>query len=280
MAGLRAAQADVVMSLGMVQMVGNLYTPEATESKKSAKFKNCCGVCHATSNTVSTLRNRSYCEVHDDYVTSEDIIKGKEGDGGEVTIVGTVEEIKEIKESTLTAKVMDLVVHRADEVDAALFAGEGTAYVFLPDSKSEFYHVLMSLMDEDGRILCDDGDDRVILSNLRVRDTDHLVRLTKWNGHLVIKSMLRPEQLKEFPVVEGPDISEKNMDMGRMIIAAQTEDFDPENYRDENRKRLAEWIQARSAGVTITPAPRSAETGKNLDDMLAQALAAAQARAS
>lgn len=280
--GLRAAQSGVTMTLGMVQMVGNLYTPEATESKKATSFKNCCKVCYDKDGTVSTLRNRSYCETHEGMVSPEEVIKGKEDDAKNVTIVGTTEEVKEAKHiETLVPKVMDLVVHKADEVDAALFAGDGSAYVFLPSNAADFYHVLMSVMDEDGRILCDDGEDRVIVSNLLNREIEHLVRLTKWNGHLVVKVMLRPEQLKEFPDAESPEITDKNQAMGRMIIQAQTEEFDPGNYRDENRERLAEWIKARSSGVTITAAP----TGKkkqemDLDDMLAQALAAAQAKAS
>lgn len=277
---MRAAQSDVVVSLGMVTMLGNLYTPEATESKKAARMKNCCKQCHEKDGTVSTLRNRSFCEEHDGIVDSDDVIKGKELDDGSITIVGTVEEVKDIKEPTLTQKQVDLVVHKADEADEALFAGEGSAYVFMPSTDNDFYHVILNLMDEDGRILCDDGEDRVLVGGLRVRDLDHVVRLTKWNGHLVFKCMLRPEQLKEFPSVSPKELTDKNLSMGRMLIAAQTEDFDADNYKDENRERLAQWIAARSNGVTITPTTKAKQPTQDLDDMLAAALAAAQAKAS
>lgn len=279
---MRAAQSGVVVSLGMVSMIGNLYTPEMTESKKATAMKNCCKVCYDKDKTVAPLRNRSYCEEHEDMVAAEDIIKGKEDpDTGTISIVGTTEEVKEIKKgSTLAAKRIDLVVHEADEVDAAVFPGEGSAYVFMPSAENDFYHVLMSIMDEDGRILCDDGVDRVLLGGLRNRDLDHLVRLTKWNGHLVLKIVLRPEQIKEFPAIEPKELTDKNLTMGRMLIAAQTEEFNADNYKDENRERLAQWVAARREGVTITPVVKSKSPQQDLDDILAQAVAAAQAKAS
>lgn len=279
--GLRAAQSDVVINLGMVSMIGNLYTPEATESKKAAKFRNCCKQCYDKDKTVEPVQLKNHCENGHGPFGSDDVLKGKEDESGDLVIVGTTEEVKEVKASTLETKKVDLVVHLADDVDAALFPGEGSAYVFLPKGMNDFYHVLMETMDEDGRILCDDGEDRVLVGGLRVRDTDHLVRLTKWNGHLVLKTMLRPEQLKEFPVVKGPEISEKNASMGRMIIAAQTEEFDVDNYKDENRTRLAEWVKARSSGVTVAATPGTPKAPvQDLDGMLEAALAAAQAKAS
>lgn len=277
---LRTAQSGVVVSMGMVSMIGNLYTPEATESKKAARFKNCCKACYDRDGSVSLLKNRSFCEECDGIIDPDGVVKGKEDESGDVSIVGTTDEVREAKESQLEQKRVDLAVHPADAVDAALFAGEGAAYVFLPSGDSDFYHVLMSLMDEDGRILCDDGLDRVVVGGLRVRDLDHVVRLTKWNGHLVFKVMLRPEQLKEFPVVPVKELTDKNLTMGRMLIEAQTEDFDPENYKDENRERLAQWVAARRQGVTITPTPKTKAPQQDLDDMLAAAVAAAKAKAS
>jgi non-homologous end joining protein Ku len=271
---MRAAQSDLVLALGMVQVTGNLYTPEATESKKAVAFRNCCAQCHNDDGTVTPVTLTNVCETHGTF-DKEGIIKGKEVDG-EIVIVGSTEEVKEAKATTIEPKRIDLVVHVADEVDEAFFPGTGNTYVYLPKGNTEFYDIVMGLMDDSGRIAGADGVDRVIVGALRVRDAEHLVRLSKWNGHLVIKSMLRPEQLNEFPDAEPKDLTDKQLELGRQLISLSTEEFNA-----ENRQRLAQWLEARQAGVTVNPVPIAKKSsGGSLDDMLAAAVAAVASKAA
>jgi non-homologous end joining protein Ku len=278
---MRAAQAGVVVNLGMMSMVGSLHTIESTESKKAPSFKNCCKECYETGGIAQPINQRNHCENGHGPFGSEGILKGKEGDDGTLAIVGTAEEVKEAKAASLEIKKIDLVIHNADEWDAAVFPG-AISYLYLPAQGNDLFSALIAAMDEDGRILCDDGVDRVLTGALRVRDVEHVVRATKWNEHLVFNSVLRPEQVKEFPASPAGEVSEKNLGMIRTLVALSTEPFDPDNYRDENRARLAQWVAARRTGVTVQPQPTTKAgkpKGSSLDDMLAAAVAAAQSKA-
>lgn len=277
---MRAAQSGLVMSLGMVQLVGNLYVPEATESKKAAAFKNCCKECHDTDGVAQPVNLRNHCERGHGPFGAEGVIKGRLEDDKSITIVGSKEEVAEVKKTTLEAKRIDLVVHEAEEFDAALFPSD-LAWIFQPTGPNDFYHVLMSIMDEAGRI--ENGETSYCLTGaLRVRDSEHVVKLTKWNNQLVLRAQLRPEQLNEFAPVAPKELTDKNLNMGRTLIAMQVEDFDAENYKDENRQRLAEWLEARRGGVTVpvTTGSKPKAAVQDLDDLLAQAVAAAAAKAS
>lgn len=276
---MRAATSGFrITILEMVNTVGNLYTPQTTESKKDARFRNLCHLCYNTDEkTVTPLNSRPWCPVHD--VLDEVSLKGKEDDEGNITPVGDADEVKEAKASELPKKLLELVPVPADDAEQHLMAADGAMYVFIPNTPDPFYSSLVREMDDAGRLHTDSGD-VMLVGSMRLRDNELLVTLQRWNSHLVIKELLRPEQIKEFPAPIHVDVDKKGKALFKTVLQAATEEFDPENFKDVNRERLAQWVAARREGVTIDvkPATKKTDTNEDYQAQLEAALALVKAK--
>lgn len=280
----RASEADVNVSIGLLTMQVNFYTGENTSEKAKVKFRNCCPECYSAAQGTGeavTLGSRYMCENgHGPFETSE-VLKGAEEDGGVITIVGTSDEVKEerTEATVLEKKQVDLEFMLTEEVLENFYPAD-KVWVVQPKKAQPLFSALMAIMNDDGTIELPDGRNVVAVGQVRMRDSEHVVRLSKWGDQMAFQKLFRPEDCKVFPSPIVADVSDKNMEMIKTLIGVQLVDFNPETYTNQARDRLIAWKNARSTGVTInisTPKKADKDPDADLTAMLEAAVAAAKA---
>jgi non-homologous end joining protein Ku len=280
----RATESDVVVDFGVLSMTVSLYTGESTVEKNAVKMRNCCPECYDSGKGDAVgVGVRYHCEHgHGPFETS-DVIKGTEGDGDILTIVGTSSEVKEQRAESveLEKKHVELEFMSADEVLENFYPADKT-WVAQPKKTQPLFSALMEILGDDGVVRLDDGREVVAVGQIRMRDSEHVVRLSKWGDQLVFQKLYRPEDCKVFPTPMTSEVSEKNVTMIKSLIGTMVTEFDPETYSDQARRRLVAWKTARSTGVTVNVAPKKASKDPNadLEAMLEAALEAAKEKAS
>lgn len=257
----------------MFEMKGSLYPLKKSGAGKEEKFNYACPEC-AKTDVASPMESRLIC-AHEDgrhdgmLFTSGEAMKGQIGPDKVFRLVGTAEEVKAAKASGLEAKVGSILCLNADDTDASTYSG-GTAYVFLPEKKTELFNILVDLLDSDGRMREEDGD-RVLLMEINLRGNQKLMKLVSWNGQLVLQELIRPEDLAEFPqMADEPD--EKKSEMVRKLFLENTEKMDAEKFKSASRERIAEFVAARHAGQDI-PLPIATAIASNKEDDMFDLLA-------
>lgn len=277
----RATEASVKANFGLMTMEVNLYIGERREGKKAAVFRNCCPTCYKTKNEAAPLGIQWYCEEGHGPFTTDEMVKGADTDDG-LKIVGTTAEVKEEKSDSLglEKKQMELEFLFAEDFFGNFFPADKT-WILQPTQKSSFFTALLSLVGPDGLIKGVDGGPRVVLGTVRVRDTEHLVLLQRWDDQLVATTLVRPADRKLFPSPLEAEVSDKNIDMIKTLISLETVEFDADKFADQARARMVAWKEARSTGVTVTPTTKGATAApkQSDDDAMAAALEAAVAAA-
>jgi DNA end-binding protein Ku len=97
-------------------------------------------------------------------------------------------------------------------------------------------------------------------------------------GYLVLIRLRFAEEVlstRELPAPEGRQLAEKELRMAEELIGALEGTFHPEEFRDEYRERLTEFIQAKAKGKHPRLAKvQTRQAGASLDQQLAKSLAA------
>jgi non-homologous end joining protein Ku len=121
--------------------------------------------------------------------------------------------------------------------------------------------------------------DKAFVGKMVTRGAEKVYRLSVWRGELVAQELARPEDV--LPAQDGHvDYNPKLLDQLRMMADSQVEDFDPADYADTVRLRIAELDEARRTGeapiLTAGAAGPKAAPSDDLTSVLEAALAAAQ----
>lgn len=157
------------------------------------------------------------------------------------------EVIKEAKTSELPKDVLNLTVHDAAEVDAALIPEGATMYVFEPDFSDpvnvQWHSLLLSVLTENTEF--------ALVGVCNLRNSEGLFRLGVWRERLVVQKMVYPDQIEDhkplddahLTTVDGPAMK-KAVKMFTKLAAP----FDADEYVDSTRERLAVLASALETG--------------------------------
>ena len=137
-------------------------------------------------------------------------------------------------------------------------------YVLVPGKKAEKGYVLLrETLKRTGKV----GIARVV-----IRTREYLSAVMP-RGHALILMLLRyPQELVDVDDYKIPQgtvaeyrISPKEIDMAEQLIASMSDEWKPEDYRDEFRDRLRKVIEKRmkSEGVVTPPSEDEAEMPEN-----------------
>ncbi|KAA0070277.1 Ku protein [Rhodanobacter sp. T12-5] len=137
-------------------------------------------------------------------------------------------------------------------------------YVLVPGKKAEKGYVLLrETLKRTGKV----GIARVV-----IRTREYLSAVMP-RGHALILMLLRyPQELvdvDDYKIPQGAAteyrISPKEIDMAEQLIASMSDEWKPEDYRDEFRDRLRKVIEKRmkSKGVVTPPAEDEADMPEN-----------------
>jgi DNA end-binding protein Ku len=113
---------------------------------------------------------------------------------------------------------------------------------------------------------------RVAIAELVSRGKEQLVLIRPYKKGLVLHTMYHADEVRDFqqvPKGEKVKVSEKELDLGIGLIDRLTsEEFNPENYKDEYRIRVLAMLDEKSKGKEIVIDTASApKRGQVIDIM-------------
>ena len=241
--------ASATISFGLVSIPIRLYT--ATESQAAISFN----MLHAKCG--SRLKQQYICTKDGEIVPREETVRGYEFSKDQY-VTFTDDEIKSFSEPPTKLIEISQFVPIA-KVDPIYF---DKAYFLGPDKGGEkAYKLLSHAMKESGRCA---------LAKYAVRGKQYITLLRPVEGGLVMQQLLYADEVR--PISEVPvgdaTVSEPELKLAMQLIdQIAAEEFHPEAFEDEVRKRMQAAIDQKVAGQEITAAPTEAPRAQIVDLM-------------
>jgi len=226
--------ATATISFGLVTVPVRLYS--AAESTAAISFNLLHDKCG------SRLKQQYLCQKDGEVVTRDQMVKGYEF-AKDQYVTFTEEEIKAMaEEATRTIEITEFVP--AEKVDPVYF---DTAYYLGPDKGGErAYKLLAAAMKQTGRSA---------LAKWPARGKQYLVLLRAIEGGLVMQTLHYADEVRPFTEVPVGDAAVKEPELKlatQLVEQIAADEFHPENYQDEVRKRYQEAIQRKVDGQEVT----------------------------
>jgi DNA end-binding protein Ku len=257
------------VAFGLVNVPVKVYS--ATEDH-DIKFHQV----HAKDN--GRIRYKRVCEVCGEVVEYRDIAKAYDSDDGQTVII-TDEDIASLpEERSREIEVIEFVP--ADQLDPMMY---DKSYFLEPDSKSSKSYVLLA------KTLAE--TDRVAIVHFALRSKTRLaaLRVKDFSKRevMVIQTLLWPDEIRDpdFPVLDKEvDIKPAELKMAGQVVESMTDDFHPDQFRDDYQEHLHELVQAKLEGgeafSTEESEPENLDETDDVSDLLAKLEASVKARQS
>jgi DNA end-binding protein Ku len=107
------------------------------------------------------------------------------------------------------------------------------------------------------------GDGKVGIAKVSFRDKEHLAALRFKNEVFVLETMYWPDEIRaaDFEELEkGVDVRPQEVQMAQTLIENLTDEWEPEQFRDEYREALLGVVEKKVAGEEITVQPEAEPT--------------------
>ncbi len=227
------------LSFGMVSIPVRLYA--AGESASAVSFNLLHGKCK------SRLKQQYVCPKDGEIVPRDQMVKGYEFQK-EQYVTFTEEELKAMAEESQKAiEITEFVPTSA--VDPVYF--DSASYLGPDKGGEKAYRLLNEAMKQTGR---------VALAKWAARGKQYLVMIRPSGKGIVMQQLLYADEVRpisEVPI-EDAELREAELKLAVQIVEQIARDeFHPESYQDEVRKRYHEAIQKKVAGQEITAAPQA-----------------------
>jgi len=224
------------ISFGLVTVPVKLYS--AAESSAAVSFNMLHGKCK------TRLKQQYVCPTDNEIVTRDQMVKGYEF-AKEQYVTFTEEEIKAMAETSSPAiEITEFVPLK--EVDPIYF---DSAYYLGPDKGGDrAYGLLAAAMRET---------ERCALAKWAARGKGYLVLIRPIAKGLIMQTLLYADEVRQIDEVPLGDAQIKDTELKlavQLVDQISSEEFHPENYEDEVRKRYHEAIQRKVEGQEITTA--------------------------
>ena len=250
------------ISFGLVTIPIRLYP--ATE-EKTLRFNQL----HDDDN--GRIRYKRVCEVDEQEVSFDHIVKGFEYEKGKYVIL-TDEDFDAVPVES--SRAIDIIQFAPrEEIDPLYF--QKSYYLVPEESGVKAYALLRQAMGEDGR---------VAVAKVALREKEHLCTLRFRDEVMVLETMYWPDEIRpaEFDEVDKDvKIRPQEVEMARNLIENLTQDFDPAQFRDDYREALLGIVEKKIAGEEIEVMPEAEPTRVvDLMEALKQSVEATKAKAA
>jgi DNA end-binding protein Ku len=242
------AISTATISFGLVSIPIKLYTTGESKAAVSFNMLHECG---------TRVKQQYWCPKDERVVPREEIVKGYEFAKGQY-VTFTDEEIKSLEaEASHLIEIKEFVP--AALVDPVYF---DRAYYLGPDKGGDKpYRLLSDAMRET---------QRVALASYAARGKQYLVLLRPFEDGLLMQQLRYADEVRSFSEVErgGAKPSDKELSLARKLIdQISSEEFHPEAYEDEVKKRVEEVIAKKVEGEEVTYAEAPEPQAKIIDLM-------------
>ena len=252
--------ASLTLSFGLVSIPVRLYS--ATESSGSVKF-------NLLSKDGSRLKQQYVSEKDQAVVPRSEMVKGYEFEKDRYVLF-SAEELKALEESSSASiEIMSFIPEKS--VDPLFY---DKAYLLAPDKRGgKPYALLAEAMRKSGRCA---------LAKWAWKAKQYVVQIRPGDEGLVLQQLLYAAEVRSHKEldIEKVEVSQAELQLALQLIdQISTDNYDPTQYVDEEKKRILAAIDEKIAGkqvVAATPQEATASTGQVID--LMEALRASLAR--
>ncbi len=241
------------ISFGLVNIPIKLYS---AVSRKTVSFNQ------LDARTGARIKYKKVSAADGDEVPAEQIIKGYELSSGAYVTVGDDEMAALDPEASRTIDIEEFV--DLADIDPLFY---DSAYLVAPDKATlKPYALLCRAMEESGKV----GIARFVM-----RSKQYLCAVRPKDGALVLSTMVYadevndPAEIPEIADLEAIDLTEKELDMARQLIASLDERFDANKFEDTYRNRVLDLIERKAAGETDFVAPPEVMSEDKVVDLMA-----------
>jgi DNA end-binding protein Ku len=236
------AVAPGTISFGLVAIPVKLYTATSSAAVSFNLLHAKCG---------SRIRQQTFCPACQTTVERSELVRGYEF-AKEQYVRVTDEELKAVEgESSRTIDIAEFVP--LAKVDPIYF--EKTYYLGPDKGGEKPYRLLADAMAKS---------DKVAVATFVMRGKESIVLIRAAQGGLMLHFMYFADEVRSFEDVErggSAQIRPNELELAmKLIDGLSSEEFRPEQYRDDYRARVLELIDKKIAGQEITvagaPPPR------------------------
>lgn len=224
------------IAFGLVSIPVKLYS--AAESSEKVSFNMLHRDCG------NRIQQQLFCPKDERTISRDEVVKGYEFSKGQYVLFNE-EELKALEEKT-TQQIEITEFIKSDLIDPIYF---DKPYYLGPDKNgSRAYALLSAAMQETGRWA---------LAKYAARGKGYLVLIRPLGKGLVMQQLYYPNELRSIDEIEMGDAEVKDNELKMAIQLAEmsaSEEFRPEQYRDEVRDRIRALIQRKVEGEEITSA--------------------------
>jgi DNA end-binding protein Ku len=226
------------------------------QQRKDISFRN------LSRASMRPVRQKRWDPERDVEVGPDELIKGWEVAKGQYIAV----EPDELERFAVTNEKAIEILQFVDlaEVDPVYYE---RAYWLEPQERAERpYALLAKAMSSSGRAALG----RFVLST-----KEHLVLLRTVDGALALQTLYYPEDVRLAERdgiserIAGVEVSEEELAMATQLVESQTKPFTPEQYPNETRRAMLDFLSAKAQGETPTAPEPAAEPAPVVDLMAA-----------
>jgi DNA end-binding protein Ku len=243
------AIASGTISFGLVSIPVKLFS--ASNPSSAISFN----MLHAKDG--GRLKQQYICTKDNQLVAREEMVKGYEFSKDRY-VTFTPEELKALEEqATQTIDVVEFIP--LSQIDPVYF--DKTYYLGPEKGGGKAYQLLTKVLEQTGR---------VALAKYAARGKQYLVMLRPMEGGLAMQQLLYADEIKAFSEVplEKGDVKPAELELAKQLVDQRTvEEFKPESYEDDVRKRIHAQLQRKIEGEEITAAPQE-QGGAEIIDLM------------
>jgi DNA end-binding protein Ku len=222
------------IAFGLVSIPVKLYS--ATEASERISFNMIHRDCG------SRIQQQLFCPKEEKTITREETAKGYEFAKGQYVLFSE-EELKTMEEkATQTIEISEFLPKEA--IDPIYFQ---KANYMTPDKGGDrAYKLLAAALQETGRWA---------LAKYAARGKQYLVILRPLGDGIVMQQLFYPNEIRSFEELDLGDAVVKDNELKMAVQLAEmgaSDEFHPENYRDEVADRIRGMIQQKIDGEEIT----------------------------
>jgi DNA end-binding protein Ku len=231
------------ISFGLVSIPVKLYSAAVSQNVAFNMLHAKCG---------SRIKQQTFCPVDQTTVERNELVRGYEFAKDQYVRV-TDEELKSMEGED--SKVIDIAEFvPLEQVDPIYF--EKTYYLGPDKGGDKAYRLLAETMAKT---------DRVAVARFIMRGKESLVLIRPAQDGLMLHTMYFADEVRDFGEIEkgkSAKIAERESELARKLVdELSTDEFKPEQYKDEYRERVLEMVNKKVEGkevtVTSSEAPRS-----------------------
>jgi DNA end-binding protein Ku len=223
------------LTFGLVSLPVRLFTAARSESLSFNQL-------HKSDN--SRIKQVLYCQAEDKPIPRDEIVKGYEYEKGKYVVIQD-EDIRKV--APKTAKVMEIQEFvKAGDVDPVYLE---SSYYMAPDEGGEKPYALLFEALKSTRYYA--------VAKIAMHNREHIVIVRPGERGMLLHTMYYADEVRrseEFRT-DTSKVSEREINMAKMLVESLAAEFEPEKYHDTYRDNLRKMIEARVEGQSVVETP-------------------------